>query len=169
MSYNFKQHIHNFSVWTAARAVQRAFTKTALIKYAIEDSDLRTFSESSDECDQKSFDEFHKRCAKQIIESFYRNNIVCSYGRASKIIAIYLKTAVIIPLGEKHAKSSVIHTPIDSILLKTLDKKFRLNEFKYIRWTNLDETNYWALINKLKSKSLSISWTLEEFWSPSEE
>lgn len=169
MNYNLKQHIHNFSVWTSARAVQRSFTKTVMIKRAIEESDLRFFSESSDECNQSSFDEFHRKCANQIIDSFGKNNIACSYGRASKIIAIYLKTAVIIRNDDQYARSSYIHTPIDSILLKAIDKNFKLKEFKNIRWTTLDETNYWELINNLNSKNLPINWTLEEYWSPSEE
>ena len=169
MNYNFKQHIHNFSVWTSARAVQRSFTKTAIIKRAIENSDLRFYSESSDDCNQKSFDDFHRKCANQIIDGFGRNNITCSYGRASKIIAIYLKTAVIIKQGDQHTRCSFIHTPIDSILLKALDKEFGINEFKNIRWTTLNEKEYWELIHKLKSKNLSINWTLEEFWSPTEE
>ena len=167
--YNLKQHVHNFAVWTSARAVQRAFTKTEMIRRAIEKSDLRLFSESTDDCNQKSFDEFQRKCANQIIDSFSKNNISCSYGRASKIIAIYLKIAVIIQYGNQNTRCSFIHTPIDSILLKALDKKLRINEFKNIRWTTLDETNYWELINKLKSKYLPINWKLEEFWSPTEE
>lgn len=169
MPYNLKQHVHNFAVWTSARAVQRAFTKIEMIQRAIEESDLQLFSESSDDCNQKSFDEFQRRCANQIIDSFGKNNIPCSYGRASKIIAIYLKTAVIIQNGDQNTRCSFIHTPIDSILLKALDKKLRINEFKNIRWTTLDETNYWELINKLKSNHLPINWKLEEFWSPTEE
>lgn len=169
MNYNFQQHIHNYSVWTSARAVQRSFTKTVMIKHAIEESDLRCFSESLDECNQTYFDEFHRKCAKQIIESFGKNNILCTYGRASKIIAIYLKTSIIIRHDDQNARSYYIHTPIDSILLKAIDKKFNLNEFKNIRWTTLDEASYWELIDKLKSKNLPINWTLEEYWSPSED
>src|SRR5665648_654859 len=109
--YNLKQHVHNFAVWTSSRAVQRAFTKTEMIRRAIEKSDLRLFSESTDDCNQKSFDEFQRKCANQIIDNFSKNNISCSYGRASKIIAIYLKTAVIIQYGNQNTRcSSVSYT-----------------------------------------------------------
>lgn len=169
MNYNLKQHVHNFAVWTSSRAVQRAFSKTEMIQRAINDSDLRLFSESIDECNQDSFDEFQRKCSNQIIGSFGKNNILCSYGRASKIIAVYLKTTVIIQHGDQNTRCSFIHSPIDSILLKALDKNLMINEFKNIRWTTLDETNYWELINKFKSKNLPINWKLEEFWTPTEE
>ena len=92
--YNFNQHRHNFAIWTSARAVQRNFTTTDKIAIAIEKSGLRDFAESHKNISKEEFNYFHIECAKKLIKSLEAQK--CTYGIASKIIAIYLKTTFIL-------------------------------------------------------------------------
>lgn len=126
--YDFNQHKHNFSVWTVARAVQRGFSTTSLIKKAIEASDLREYAEN-DSSDESDFKNFHSECAKQLID-FLENNLnrEVTYGRASKIISVYLKTSVIMFNKGECIKSKFIHPPIDRILLNRIADEEKLKE-----------------------------------------
>jgi hypothetical protein len=44
MTYSFEEHKHRFAVWTAARAVQRSFTRTRIISDVIVETGLRSTS-----------------------------------------------------------------------------------------------------------------------------
>jgi len=166
-SYTFTQHLHNYSVWTAARAAQRAFTSTKNIKSAIELSSLRAFAESESDITEGDFELFHRKCANEIVESLrpYTGN-KSTYGRASKIIAIYLKTSVIIPNKGNCSRSKIIHPPIDGILLKNLSDWLAEPIRKTKPWTLLNEVQYWEMVSNIKSLCKSFDWTLETHWHP---
>lgn len=121
-NYNFSQHLHNYGMWTAARAVQRGFTTTRNIAAVVERSGLRDLLNKENSWTSATFDEFHRKTAHAIIDGFKILVIPCSYGQASKIIAIYIKTAVVI--REKEPLKSIAHPPIDGILLTGLHKDF---------------------------------------------
>jgi hypothetical protein len=166
-SYNFNQHKHNYAVWTAARAAQRGFTTTKNIKFAIEISGLQKFAESESGTTNEEFEIFHKMCCNKIKASLDEKlPVKTTYGRAAKIIAIYLKTSVVIANQATCARSKIIHPPIDDILLRNLSLKKELTQIKNKRWTLLSESEYWDLVNKIKSVVHLFDWTLEEFWSP---
>ncbi len=99
MPYEFHDHLHNFAVWTAARAVQRSFTKTKAIKNAIDSTYLKSLINITQEFTPVSFDQFHRKVANQIISSLIQNDESlpekATYGRAAKIIAIYIKTIAV--------------------------------------------------------------------------
>jgi hypothetical protein len=169
MTYTLSDHIHNYAVWTAARAVQRNFTETKYIKSAIEQTKLKGLIESRDIYTIEQFDKFHRDTAKILID--YLKNLndslfeKATYGRAAKIIAIYIKTAVIIR-DPGCILSKIAHPPIDSILLKNLCFKFKGLGLKGITWTRLTENEYFELISKLRSLNPAYFWELEEYWSP---
>lgn len=165
--YTFNQHKHNYATWTAARAVQRNFTKTAKIKTAIEKSDLRQFAESHSPYSADEFDTFHKTCSQQLITAFIELDVPkVSYGRVAKIISIYLKTSVILCNNGECNRSKVIHPPIDNILLMRLSKFEKLKHLKTTTWTTLDEEKYWNLVSTLRANFEKFDWTLEEYWTP---
>ena len=43
----------------------------------------------------EAFDELHERWAVGIIEAFRAEDVIFTYGRAAKTIAIYLKTVIV--------------------------------------------------------------------------
>ena len=169
--YLFEEHRHNYAVWTAARAVSRNFTSTDLVKAAIENSRLVEFVTSTDNPSQEQFNLLHKTWSDRIISSLTAANVKnVSYGRAAKIIAIYLKTAVIMGSAAKCEKSKVIHPPIDAILLRNILASFpAMTYLRKVRWTQLDETSYWELASRLKQDLKRFDWKLEYYWNPGKE
>jgi hypothetical protein len=165
--YHFNDHRHNYAVWTAARAVQRGFTvTTATIREAIEKSGLREFAEDNKPYNHTDFEVFHLMCAYNLMDSFKSkavNNI--SYGRAAKIIAVYLKTAVVLCSKGACHKSQVIHPPLDRILLQNLAKNVAgLEKLAMITWTGLNADRYWKIAELIKEQYGSFNWQLEEYW-----
>jgi hypothetical protein len=99
-----------------------------------------------------------------------------SYGRAAKVIAIYLKSSIVLGPAWDSSLARVAHPPIDRELLKKLasSEEFKSECKKHwakTNWTQLDKTKYKALINQLrdipwiKDKPL---WMLEKYWNLSE-
>ena len=166
MNYDFKEHKHRYSVWTSARAVQRSFTTTSKISSAIDATSLRNFSETINHLDQKTFDDQHKEWCNTIIAHFKKEDIICSYGRAAKIIAIYLKTSLIMTANGESDIHRLIHPPIDSILLISLSNSNDLKDLKTKRWTNFNQEDYWNLVERIREYFKSFDWTLEAHWKP---
>ena len=165
--YTFDQHRHNYATWTAARAVQRNFTTTVKIKNAIDQTSLRGFAQDDREVSLEQFNTLHRLWADQIITSLTVEDVrTASYGRAAKIIAIYLKTSVILCNKGKCHRSSVIHPPIDGILLKSLSILPGLSDLKSTKWTQLKKDAYWNLTERLRNYFGSFDWRLEYYWMP---
>ncbi|WP_338875267.1 hypothetical protein WBJ53_06545 [Spirosoma sp. SC4-14] len=169
-AYSFQDYIHDYAVWTAARAVQRKFTSTQRIKEAIDQSTLREFSESRECSTAEEFNNFHISCSNQIIETLKKANVANpTYGRAAKIIAIYLKTSLIIPMAGQGVICQFIHPPIDRILLTNLSKEHKIKKLCEKGWTALNEVEYWHLYERIKLEKLKFDWSLEKYWQPEQE
>lgn len=165
--YSFEQHVHNYAVWTAARAVQRNFTATVNIKQAIEQTTLRTFAAHNDITTSQQYDEYHEYWADNLITAFSNIGIKdCSYGRAAKVISIYLKTSVLLCNRASCNASKLIHPPIDGILLKRISSQPGLKDLARVRWTQLSKREYWILVERLKVHFGAFDWRLEEYWTP---
>ena len=163
--YYIEEHVHRYAVWTAARAVQRSFAKTEKIKNAIEKSGLREAVKSSAWTDENTFDSFHEVCANKIMEAFKNENIPdVSYGRAAKIIAIYLKTTVIVASSGADKRCEFIHPPVDRILLSGLCKLDGLRNINKDPWTQLSQEKYWGIVNMVRKSNRAFNWKLEYYW-----
>jgi hypothetical protein len=98
-----------------------------------------------------------------------------TYGRAAKLVAVYLKTTVIMgdqwdsPFGRN------MHPPIDRILLQRLAScgtiaSSHKASWSSISWTKLDEDAYYRLIGHLR-EAIPVDapfWVIEEHWEPTE-
>ncbi|WP_343669085.1 hypothetical protein [Chitinophaga sp.] len=167
MPYTFNDHRHRYAIWTAARAVQRNFSvKIEDIKVAVENANLRGYVEGCSSSSRNDFDFFQKASAASIIDTLENKNIQnASYGRASKIIAVYLKTALVLCNNAACQKSEVIHPPLDRILLQKLSKEVHgLQMLAKYNWTMLDSDNYWKIVELVRSKVGWFNWRVEEFW-----
>jgi hypothetical protein len=176
MSYDIKLHVHNFAVWTAARAVQRNFARTKAIKKAIDSTNLRDLIDGSIAFNSTTFDNFHRKTATQIISALSLNEKSlaekATYGRAAKIIAVYIKTIAVIRQNERSNLALFAHPPIDSILLKNMHKDYNQYGLNKINWTQLDETEYFKLLENLRNIAFEMKepfWMLEKYWDPSDE
>lgn len=163
-NYSIKDHTHRFAVWTAARAVQRNFTTSIIIKNSIESTELSKLL-IDEEIATNNFKNFHIKTCNQLISEFSKHNITASYGQAAKIVAIYIKTAIVLPCKGVGLLSKLAHPPIDRILLKSLPKKYCI---KLENWTQLDKSKYWELIGVLEDISKKDFngdfWRIETFW-----
>lgn len=154
---DFIKELYNYACWTAARAVQRNFTTTSNIIKAIESSDLMRIGEINIQS-AEAYDDFHRSCCNQLIKCFETNKIAASYGRAAKIVAIYLKTAVIVRHSGEGKLSELAHPPIDRILLTNLHKRYHALDVGEINWTELKEESYFELIAKLRTLPFNKFW-----------
>lgn len=167
MEYTFSDHLHNYAVWTAARAVQRKFTNTFNIKTAIETTGLRDFvSNKNDEMSSEQFDAFHRETAITMINFFNSIKVRSTYGQAAKIIAIYLKTSIIIRDSGSGNISKIAHPPIDNILMTRLRRNYPDLVDAEIKWTQMDESNYFRLIHNLRKLNFEFFWEIEKYWTP---
>lgn len=167
MLYDLKQHKHQYAIWTAARAVQRSFTKTLKISHVINKSSLRQFVDCEIALsDQNQFDSLQKKWCYEIIKDFEVLNVTATYGQAAKIVAIYLKTSVVMGADPTNEYLKFIHPPIDRIILKNLPRIESFKQVKKISWTKMDEGTYWEVVQRIRQQFNFFDWRLEMLWTP---
>jgi len=172
--YTIQEHVHNYATWTAARAVQRNFTNTATIRHAIEYSRLGEEVIGLDEklTNELEFDAWHRERSAMLIEGLLEGSLPdekVTYGRVAKILAIYLKTSVVL-VKPRAPISNLIHPPVDRILLNNLYWKHRIELFNTARskWTEFNESQYFSVVRALReiqqAERLTYFWELEKYW-----
>ncbi len=170
-TYTIDDHKHRFAVWTGARAVQRGFTTVKNIRNVIEACNLRRAITDvyRPDLNAKEYDTWHKNICKNIIAEFDKIHVTnATYGRAAKIVAIYIKTTVVIGGYHLSALARVAHPPIDSILLKNISKSHTSLEGITMKpWTKLDEEDYFDLLAKLRGvlSTHEPLWRIEKYWT----
>jgi hypothetical protein len=104
MPYDMTEHRHRFAAWAAARAVQRGWgsSKTEKLRNAIESCGVREFVgslESPHGVDERRFRELHRQWCCAVIESLTQQGVAAAtFGRAAKLVAVYLKVMVVLAL-----------------------------------------------------------------------
>ncbi len=176
--YDHFQHKHNFSVWASARATQRAFTTVALLKGALESCGIVEFLRDAESLSisAREFDNLHREWCQHIINYLSEKGVRnATFGRAAKLIAVYLKSMVIIGAPNSNL-AKVAHPPIDRILLQNLSRAKEIKSpYKYswreAKWTQLSDREYYDLINQLRScmKDGEPMWHLEKYWTVTNE
>jgi hypothetical protein len=174
-NYGIDQHRHRFAVWAAARAAQRGFAADVdTLRRALEASGVVEFLDRTNlsDIDEARFDAHHLRWCRSIVD--FLNNVRVpnvSFGRAAKLIAIYLKAVVVLGPGSETLFARVAHPPIDSILLRNLAASCvgseHRREWDQTRWTQLNEGQYYKLIEQLRQAlgTQEPFWRLECFWT----
>jgi hypothetical protein len=181
MSYDLAEHRHRFAVWAAARASQRGFTTVGVLREALRATDIREVASNprTQRVSAVEFDALHRKwCAgvcKSLKRSLEKNSEKVTYGRAAKLVAVYLKSTVILGDGWDSSFGRNLHPPIDRILLQSLARSTKITsdhqgEWRSISWTQLDDSRYYKLIGQLRDVMPPGApfWTIEEYWEPSE-
>ena len=95
-----------------------------------------------------------------------------SFGHAAKLLAMYLKSMVVLGPASETSFAHVVHPPIDGILLSAISSSREIqcghrHAWGKIKWTHLDETAYYKLIDELRSCAAAGEpfWKLERFWT----
>ncbi len=178
MSYDLAEHRHRFAVWAAARAAQRGFTSVENLRAALEATDVRAVLAAPEtlQLQASAFDALHRRWCSVICSALSARQVEkVTYGRAAKLVAVYLKATVIMGGNWDTPFGRSMHPPIDRILLHRLAscdtiKSPHKTGWKAISWTKLDEAAYYRLIGQLR-EAISVGapfWIIEEHWEPSE-
>ncbi len=181
MPYELFNHRHNFAVWAAARAAQRglAGADVLTLRDALEASCIQRFLPDPEfmDIDCTRFEELHRSWCRSIC-AFLNNRSIANatYGRAAKLIAVYLKVMVIIGGSAYSSLGCCIHPPIDRRLLQALarapsfDPQHRAR-WRQINWTQLPEEGYYNLVQQLRSALPKETpfWMLEEHWMATDE
>jgi hypothetical protein len=173
--YDLYRHRHNFSVWAAARAAQRRLTTVDNLRAALEHSDVVRFirDHGGDEINADAFAAKHRIWCDSIVEYLTRAGVQnVKFGRAAKLVAVYIKSMVVIGPLAGSSLARVAHPPIDRILLQNLsriqisDASVR-TKFRTTNWTDLDCHQYYALIEMIRKSfpDLGEFWRLEEHWT----
>ena len=174
MIYGLAEHRHRFAVWAAARAAQRGFTSVERLRGALEatsiQSDLRLPATLA--LQAASFDEMHRAWCRSIcstLSSWRIKNV--AFGRAAKLVAVYLKTLVLMGGDWDTPLAGSMHPPVDRILLQALASSDSISsphkgEWRRISWTQLDEMAYYQLIGQLRDvvPLNAPFWRIEEYW-----
>jgi hypothetical protein len=178
VSYDLTEHRHRFAVWAAARASQRGFTTVKNLRDALQATDIRSVLSDPRtlRLSAVQFDALHRSWCSSICSSLTRHRIAkVTYGRAAKLVAVYLKATVIMGDGCNSSFGRNLHPPIDRILLHGLASSDRVTSahkavWRSINWTQLGEPAYYELIGQLRSAipDKAPFWTIEEYWEPSE-
>jgi hypothetical protein len=172
--YDLDEHRHRFAVWAAARAAQRGFVGVGTLRKALEQCGVVEFlrRENLDEITKDRFEAKHREWCRSIHDYLTNAGVPNStFGRAAKLLEVYLKSAVFLGPGSRTALAHFAHPPIDSILLKGVACARKgckhANTWAKVRWTALDEDSYYQLIGQLRLAIGSDApfWTLESHWT----
>jgi len=178
MSYDLSEHRHRFAVWAAARATQRGFTTVANLREALESTDIRERLSlpATLQATSEQFDTLHDHWCIEIRRYLKdRKGLDATYGRAAKLIAVYLKACIVLGEASDTPLGRNAHPPIDRILLRALASSDEIQsankgEWREINWTELDAPAYRELIAGLRRvlPAGAPFWAIEKYWQPSD-
>jgi hypothetical protein len=178
MPYDMTEHRHRFAAWAAARAVQRGwrYSTKEKLRDALESCGVREFvcsPESRAGIDECRFREFHRQWCRAVIESLTQQGVAdATFGRAAKLVAVYLKVMVVLSPSGDCDLARIAHPPIDRTELQKVAAEASVDSprkllWKTVNWTQLTEENYYSLIGQLRAliPSSDPFWTLEQYWN----
>lgn len=166
--YTLFEHKHRFSAWAASRA---ASTITCRFKVEQGQEILENLKNKKIPKNQKAFDDFHRNMRNLIINEAKKLNLNFTHGIAAKLFNCYLKSMYVNDESIDKKIRSIIHPPIDSLLLDSLYHKAIGNEVsiwrnaRNIRWSNFTSEDYEIVMNQIiKIYSKEGLWKVEEHW-----
>jgi hypothetical protein len=132
LAYQIDEHRHRFAVWAAARAAQRglrngsvrdlgrALAACGVVKM------VRT--PSAWPSTARTFDAVHLKWCRRIVRALSNTaEAQAIFGRAAKLVSVYLKAMIMLAGHEDTPLGRVIHPPIDAILLRRLASNSKLD------------------------------------------
>jgi len=178
MIYDLAEHRHRFAVWAAARASQRGFTTVEILRDALEATDIRGVltAVATLQLQEVDFETLHRRWCSSICSTLSHRQIAkITYGRAAKLVAVYLKATILMGEGWDTPFGRSMHPPIDRTLLQRLASSERVKSphtaaWRSVNWTHLTESEYYRLIAQLREviPDGKPFWVIEEHWQPAE-
>ena len=202
--YTYAEHRFRFAAWAAARAVKKLSAKesteklTTILTDILRDKKIGFHEISGKDnwlLEIDDFDTQHAYWRDRICKLANKKQIIhtdldgegMSHGQAAKLINIFIKTLMPPDMyslsSELRECWGAVHPPIDSIMLKNLDKckqckltkivecrckscRFIENagKWKEYTWTQLGSCDYENLIQNIKKHEQTCLWKIERFW-----
>ncbi|ABO59724.1 hypothetical protein BYI23_E000550 (plasmid) [Burkholderia sp. YI23] len=198
VAYDIDEHRYRFAVWAAGRAYARggkdgAGCTVSMAKRLIVKSGLgavrsvRDLPERPTEIDRWVFTMIARvRLASRGQTYKIRSSgaheskkLRLSYGRAQKLVNMYLKAMLVCGGQERDSRIRFLHPPIDGVLLDTLagvELGDRAEAFRELfsnaqrtaqRWTKFQRRDYVAYLDAIKVlQGDEPLWAVEEHWAP---
>ncbi|WP_146345901.1 hypothetical protein [Falsiphaeobacter marinintestinus] len=182
-NYSPAEHRFRFAAWAASRAASRGLSgfSTAIAQKALKAAKLCAICNGPSNLPENAndFDAAHRVWCKSVIEASGPNSVL-SYGRAAKLVNVYLKVLFLSDFGLKsqaptvdRARVDAIHPPIDRVLLTELARQEPTHKdfWKAMRnkgWTNFDQDEYQDVIAKVREITNGQLWRIEAYWKGSQ-
>lgn len=175
--YTFDEHVHRFAIWTTARAASKSRLKNSEMEKLIDSVKLR--EEVAELANFEALnDQFFKTWIKRMGESMCSKVPDMSisefkkkqfkFGIAAKIICIYIKTVEVLPKSGKSTLSKIAYPPIDSILLKKVNAKYKTG--LKTTWSTFNWHDYERAIERILPLFPSDArWKIEVEWKVSDQ
>jgi len=175
IGYSLFEHRHRFAVWAASRAAQRKFTSVPRLRDAIQSTDLPSFvrEHAGTEITPARFEELHAGWCEAICDNLRAAGVErVAFGRAAKLVAVYLKSMIVLGPAANGTLSQIAHPPIDRLVLKALARNEAIPSearrvFRKTNWTQLDRKSYYKLVRVIRENVPDINpfWRLEQYWN----
>jgi hypothetical protein len=168
-SYNFQNHIHQFGVWAAARAAsisRLTNVEVETIFNAVEIEKRVQELQHTKKITPAKYKKWHILLCNEIIalvpKKINKKKRVISFGIASKLVSIYLKTTIVLPGLGKTPLACIAYPPIDRFLIRSLnnfcDTNYNTN------WSTFNINDYLIIIEKLQQTFKGCLWHAEVLW-----
>ena len=183
-AYNLHEHSFRFAGWCAATAAGRSPNCRFTIETGINIISMSGVKEKFQTWDdlpdtEQAFDDLHRDFTKKIINVANSSNIKLkgkkgnfTYGIGAKLLNCYLKPIYLashqnVISQSLSQKASLIHPPVDRILLKNCKKyaKPYFNELKDVAWSTFSEKQYFHVLRLIRDflKDDPL-WKIEYYW-----
>lgn len=176
--YTLAEHRHRYAAWCAARAAGRKLegATNRAVRLALEASGLPQVVAGPVErwpSSAAEFDRWHRAWCAEVVTSLHGQGVDgATFGRAAKIVAIYLKTLIVCGGHDLEPLAAVAYPPIDRVLLQALAREERFTPdhrrlWRTTAWTELGADGYDAIVASLRDAGLDLGgfWRVERWWS----
>lgn len=175
--YSLAEHRHRYAAWCSARAAGRglAGATNGVFRAALEASELPVLLRADAgqwPTSPPAFDRAHRGWCAAAVSSLHDQGVTdATFGRAAKLVAIYLKTLLVCGGLDRTSFARVAHPPIDRVLLKALSRERRFPAsaralWRATNWTAMDADAYDRIIGSLREAGLDGDgfWRVERWW-----
>ena len=204
-SYTIIEHRHRFAIWAAGRAYSRngpGHTMAVATKL-INESGVGKIATLDDLPHIEEMDAFLDGYFQKVIQlatgmTYTRRwedkhtkakmsevlPLECSYGRAQKLVNVYLKSKLVCTSAGDQVSIAALHPPLDRKLIGEIRRYLRRASYKGSKtqedfftalalgesWTSFDKTAYDAHIKVVKAiQGRRPLWGIEWLWKPTAE
>jgi len=167
--YNIREHSHRFAAWAAATGASaspkcrfRVEDGKAILEAAGFDARLCRPSQLPK---PSQIDRVHARWRTRVIAEAKKRKLKFTHGIAAKLVNLYLKARFTCGGYVDHPHVATLHPPIDSLLLKALNRTLPSVQRLPTNWSTFDTETYEKVIGVLRIRANHHPlWSVESLW-----